>query len=94
MLKKIITSSVLIASVGLLFSGCNDFDGKYHKIVEFEPKKNFVVVEYRSDKIAHGYFKDKINDYCKEYNRVASLNSIKTIDSVTEQASFSCVIDD
>jgi hypothetical protein len=94
MLKKILTSSLIIGSVALLFSGCNDFDGKYHKVVEFDATKNLIVIDYRSDKIAYGYFKQEIEDYCASKNRVASVNSIKPISKTTERVTFTCVIDD
>lgn len=94
MLKRILISSVLFASVGLVFSGCNNIDGKYHKVVSFDEVKNEIVVEYRSDKITYGYFLHQVEEYCSSKHRIASINKIKVIDKQTEQVSFSCIIDD
>ena len=93
MLKNFLLSAGVLSLFTLLFTGCNDFNGKYYTVLEFEPNKNEVIIEYRSDKIAIGYFQPKVEEYCAEQHKHSVVNYVKNSGKNLETVSFSCLLD-
>ena len=92
----------LLLAMSILFIGCGakqqtvshdlKLNNEFYIVKEVSTEKNLFTIQYRADKIATGYFEQELKDFCKERKMVLSLNEIKVIDNIVEEASYSCII--
>jgi len=95
--KNILSNFILSATSLVLLSACSsqpdiNVNKKYYNIVEFDIKKNFMIVDYRTDKISYDVFEKKANEVCLKQNKIVSFNSSKEVGHNIERVSFSCVV--